>query len=463
MKRPSASFRRRQSGSTLLVALFASALIGVICAGLLVVTQANVGHSRRSFYNQTAGNLAESGIEIGLRALNAARSGSATAWDGWRTSGGNRTITVQATNLGVGATGQTIIAVLSPNSSQPQIAARGIVTLSDGVRVEEWSAVDTSARSLFSFGLLTRTSINMSGTSFADSWNSDPDSNPNTPSVQYPTGGTASSNAYVGCASSAQPSISLGNGGGIYGRAAVGASSASGVTMGWGAKIGPRNWNGNGQQIAIATNALVPNLVASFQNFSAPSGASLATSVSLVMDQTATLGANNATSSISMGSISLSGNSRLTIRGNVTLTLTSPSAISLFDSSRISLAQGASLTIYTSGGIHLRGDARMNCDNNPASNRLQIYGTGGNPSYQLYGSAAVYALVYAPNASLLLDGNAQWHGAAVVDRATLTGSSAFHQDEAIATTGPSDSLRVTAYRELPNATVRQPFAALLSP
>lgn len=460
--RPASPLRRR-SGSTLLVAMFAAALIGVICAGLLVATQDNLRYARRFFYNQTAGNLAESGIEVGLRALNAARNGSANAWNGWTTNSGNRTLTLAGSELGPGITGQTVIAVISPNSTQPQIAARSIVTLPDGATVEEWAQVDTSARNLFSFGLLTRTAINASGTSFIDSWNSDPDSNPGTPAVPYPTGGGGSSNAYVGCASTSQPSIRLGNGGGIYGRAAVGASSAAGVTMGWGARIGPRNWGGTGQMINIAPNAVVPNLVASFQTFTAPADATLGTGISLTLDQSTTLGADGTTRSVSLPSISLSGSSRLTVRGNVTLTLQSAgTALAVSGSSRLILAPGATLTLYTPGSIELVGDARVNCDNHPASHRLQIYGTGSG-SYRLYNSAAIYAIVYSPNSTMLLDGGANWHGAAVLDQITLTGSSAFHQDEALASTGPSDSLRVTAYRELPSATARAPFATLLRP
>jgi hypothetical protein len=453
----------RENGSTLLVALFVAALVGVICAGLLVATQDNLRYARRFFYNQTASNLAESGIELGLRALNASRSGSTTAWDGWSTNSGNRTLTLNATDLGPGITGQTFIAVLSPSSGQPQIAARSIVTLPEGAIVEEWAQVDTSGRSLFGLGLLTRTAINASGTSFVDSWNSDPDSNPNTAPVAYPAGGGAS-NAFVGCASTDQPSIRLGNGGGIYGRATVGASSVAGVTMGWGARIGPRNWGGNGQMLNIAPNAVVPNLAASFQTFSAPTDGSLGTSISLTLDQTSTLGADGTTRSISLPAISLSGNSRLTVRGNVTLTLQSAgTALSVGGSSRLILAPGATLTLYTPGSIELTGDARVNCDNSQATHRLQIYGTGNSAAYRLYNSAAIYALIYSPNASLLLDGNAQCYGAAVVDQVTLTGSSAFHQDEAVARTGPSDSLRVTAYRELATPTTRAPFAALLRP
>jgi len=456
--------RKHERGSTLLVALFAATLVGVICAGLLVATQDNLRYARRFFYNQTASNLAESGIEVGLRALNASRSGSATAWQGWTTTGGNRTLTLNASDLGPGVTGRTFVAVISPTSGQPQIATRSVVTLPDGAMVEEWAQVDTSGRSLFSLGLLTRTAINASGTSFIDSWNSDPDSNPNTAPVAYPTGGGGASNAFVGCASTNQPSIRLGNGGGIYGRATVGASSVAGVTMGWGARIGPRNWGGNGQMLNIAPNAVVPNLSASFQTFSAPTDASLGTSISLTLDRTSTLGADGTTRSISLPAISLSGNSRLTVRGNVTLTLQSAgTALSMAGSSRLILAPGATLTLYTPGSIELIGDARVNFDNSPASHRLQIFGTGNSASYRLYNSAAIYALAYAPNASLLLDGNAHWHGAAVVDQATLTGSSGFHQDEALARTGPSDSLRVTAYRELATPTARSPFAALLRP
>jgi hypothetical protein len=102
--------------------------------------------------------------------------------------------------------------------------------------------------------------------------------------------------------------------------------------------------------------------------------------------------------------------------------------------------------------------------NNPIN--LQIYGTapisGTKQDYQIAGNGALSAVVYAPNASVKINGNGDVMGSVVANDITVVGNALFHYDESLANFGGGNPYRVAQWTELTNAAARNAVSGLLS-
>src|SRR5690606_31737109 len=113
-----------------------------------------------------------------------------------------------------------------------------------------------------------------------------------------------------------------------------------------------------------------------------------------------------------IGSIGLSGQSLLRIVGPVVLHVTGN--ISVSGQAEIRVEEGASAVIYADSTVDIGGNGAMNATTIPAN--LLIYGT--NRVYQsikIAGNGELQAAVYAPNASMTINGNGEVSGAVVGD------------------------------------------------
>lgn len=457
-------------GSVLLAALIFVAVLGLSLTSFLVLSQQTVKISDRSVFLTAAHDLAETGLEHGLWAMNQSNSGSATAWSGWTINGADATRVFDGFAFSGGITGSVKVLVRNySGGSSPTIVARSRIGLNSGGQVETWLTIGIATRSLFSYGLLARNTITMSGGAFMDSWNSDPDNNDLTPAVGW-SSSVARDNARLATASSATPSISIGSAD-IYGTAAVGSSSTTALSMSWGGQIGPRGMAIAGSYNA-APGAITTNFSAAFETVDNPTGCTVRSAYQLPRSvsgppyylSTETIGSDGTTTKLQMDSLTVDGAATLTIRGDVTLFLP-PSVLTTLKvagSGRIVLASGASLKIYTPGNINVSG---AGITNPSAPKNLQIWSTRNGSSGQsiiLQGSGALNALIYAPDASLSLPGSTDFSGAAIVAGATLSGSGAYHFDEALLRFGSGGSLKIASYGELSTPTNRAPYATALN-
>lgn len=101
-------------------------------------------------------------------------------------------------------------------------------------------------------------------------------------------------------------------------------------------------------------------------------------------------------------------------------------------------------TIYVSGSVSLSGAGIISGTQNPAD--LTIILTSTATSVVLSGSAYFYGVVYAPKATLSISGASQFFGAFVGKTISLTGSGQIHRDENLKfnpSTGSSSSSRIS--------------------
>ena len=96
---------------------------------------------------------------------------------------------------------------------------------------------------------------------------------------------------------------------------------------------------------------------------------------------------------------------------------------------------------------------------------LIIYGTNTVPGGQqvtISGDAALAALAYTPNANATFSGNMEMFGAVVANNITISGSPAFHYDEALNDFfGNSNESTLTSWQEMVSAAEKAGLAAIL--
>jgi Tfp pilus assembly protein PilX len=460
---------RRQRGSILITALIFAAAIAIVIASILPLARNSRRLSNRLFYDFAAQDLAESGLEQGMWAINASYAGNSSAWSSWTTDTNNAWRKFSNFSYSGGNTGSVNVCVAGYAGSNPVVVAKAVITLQDGQSVEKWVKVTVKTRSLFAYGLLARNHITMSGGASFDSWKSDPDNDSSTAPVAY-SSSVALDNAGVASSSTDTPAISIGSAD-IYGKVAVGATSSAGLAMSWGGQVGPHGMPISGSY-NVAANALSTDFKANFETVTAPTGATVMSPYVLPRSvsgppyylSTESFGAAGATTILQMDSISISGAATLTIQGDVTIILP-PSAtttIGISGSGRIALASGASLKIYTPGSINISG---AGIANSGAPQSLQIWSTTNGASGQtisLSGSGAYSGIIYAPDAALSSSGGTNYYGAAIVGSATFSGSGAFHYDESLKNYGSSGSIGIDSYSELNTPADRSPYSSQLN-
>src|SRR3954471_13385313 len=123
-----------QRGSVLIVALLLCAVIGISLGSYIALGKSSMRLSNRSFYNTSAINLAETGVEEAVWCFNQATAGVAvaTAWNGWTIAGTNakRTFTDFSLSGNTTASVRVIAEKYNPTASdQPKVYAEATVTI----------------------------------------------------------------------------------------------------------------------------------------------------------------------------------------------------------------------------------------------------------------------------------------------------------------------------------------------
>jgi hypothetical protein len=464
---------RNQRGSLLIVAMLLCAVIGISLASYIKLARTSAVISNRALYNNGAMNLAETGLEESMYAINQMVADSSYTWSGWTNDGTASNSSAWRKWTGYtfdqGATGTVRVYVYNYTGiAAPKIIARSTITLSGstGAPIEKWIEVDLNKTSKFANGLVAKQTITFNGNNATvDSWNSDPDNNPATAAVKY-SAATMRDNGSVGSISVAVGVIGVNNAD-IFGYASTGGSA---VSVGSQGKVGPFG-TANG---VIAAGHTSTNFSASFDPVSPPTATYTAiasitgnTTLPQASDSPAADGYyyysanqinyNNAALSITAGK-------------KVILQLTNSSTgISIGGGSgAININAGAQLQIYTAGDISVAGNGVMNggttdlTANQPIN--FQIWGTKttGTQNIQIAGNGVLSGIIYAPQGSVKINGNGSVSGSIVANDITVVGNALFHYDESLANYGGGNPYRVALWQELTTASQRSLYTSLLN-
>ncbi len=448
-RRPSLP-RAAQKGSILIVSLILCAVIGISLGSYLSLSKSSLKLANRTFFNTSAINLAETGVEEALWCFNQATAGVAvdTAWNYWTRSGNLAKRTFTDFTLSGGATVEVRVLVRDYNpagSVQPKIWAEATVTLPTESRtLTKVVMVDLRRRSRFAMGLVAKNQITFNGnTAKVDSWNSqfNDDGTPRGAPVGYSVGVRHASGS-VGSTSVAVGSVAVNNAD-IFGFASVGGSSSSGISVG---SQGIISGNFSASGGTVDTTRIATDFTANFDDVADPTTAIDIGAVG------ATLGGVGVTATYRYsGAIT----SSFTVKGNITLILTGAGDVLKLNGGgdTLTLDTGASLTIYTAGNINLTGGGVVNPS--PTAISLQIYGTNATgQTIDIGGGAEFNGVIYAPNGSVKIHGTPDVKGSIVANNITVVGNAKFHYDEALGNWGGNNPFGIVKWVEITDQATR---------
>lgn len=489
----------RRRGGILLTAMILAFCLALALTGYLSMTKSMLRNANRNLYLTASLDLAETGLEQAMWALNAAASDNTDAWKDWTTEDGNAWR--RFADFGYIGNDTGYVNVYVSNYARPgaTIVTRSVITLADGQVIEKWVKARLKGRSLFEFGLVAREPFTAGGGNVFDSWISDPDGDPDTASVPY-SSGIARSNGSVATTSTATPAIELNGSAKVYGKVSVGTDTGASILYGalggaatgwnptsvnwkaglkqnWGSTVGVK---GDPSEY-LRQDYLITGFSATFEAITAPSDPAdfLVGSYTLSYNDAAknnayvnkeTLGQAGKSQTYMMNKLTVKADGKLTIAGDVTVVLP-PSGQTTFEiiqGGSLSLANGASLKIYTPGNIAVTGGASAGIVNNNATDSVQIWSTRASGStgqtINLAGSGAFRGVIYAPEAEFTIPGGTNFYGAAVVRKFTMSGSGSLHYDESLKNFagGGSAPVALASYQELTTAEDREDYVQALT-
>jgi hypothetical protein len=202
--RDAAASEEKTKGSITLVALCMTIVIGIALASHLALCSRSAQSSARALNQAKTAELAQTGLEEALWALNqntwtsSGPEGNTT----WSTIGANRTVTLNYVLRAPAASGQVVLTVdnyASSGPTWPSITSSTTLTLPSGESFTKTLQALTGPAPLFGNAIASAESyVSFLAGGTVDSWNSDPDNNPATPPVPYSfTAGNPSNYAAV--------------------------------------------------------------------------------------------------------------------------------------------------------------------------------------------------------------------------------------------------------------------------
>ncbi|MDQ8201654.1 hypothetical protein [Pelagicoccus sp. SDUM812003] len=442
-------------GSALLASVIIALVVGLWVASAIQSSLTEYKLSLRYLDMQKALNLAESGLEEGIRAYKASN------WTGWNShsNGYYKEESVVAQDWGLEG---TIKIFITKGSSSPQLAAEGTVTSTNGTTVSKQILVKFKRSSLFSNGLLSRRQIIMNGTGVTvDSYDSRLGDYTPAPSEanRFANGNVGSMMLH-----NEDPLLNQAN---IYGYISVAGEFDFEKSFHKKGILGPLGSPERFQD----PDRVTEDFYADLPPVEVPSYGS--------WDDVRDLngGASDINGPLTLGDpsdttpaeyqaerISLSGaGDVLTINGPVTLFVRRN--VSVSGNGAIRVTENGSLTLYSQESLSITGNGSLDGMQNETKKpeKFMIYNTTpteGGTSVDVAGNGKVYAVVYAPNSNIHLQGGGSSgtvHGSMVGWEITLSGGYAFHYDEALADLGGGGTMAIEHWRELKTDAERLPF------
>lgn len=444
-----------KAGSAMVAAIIVAVVIGLWMAAAMQSSFAEYKMSARYLAMQNALNLAESGLEEGVRAFNDG------TWSGWTEYSKGYFLSLAVPNSSGGGSGALKVFV-SKSATAPVLAAEGAVTGVDGRTLRRQIKVDLSSSSLYANGLLARRKVVMNGNGITvDSWDS---------RVGNYSSSTRNSNGNVASLSMESTDLCVDNGN-VYGFLSVGSSSfalgdllkKNGILGEWGDASGDQDPGRVTKDFYVDLPAVTVPDYSTWIDVATVNGGSSDVEGSL------TLGSSLASvpTSYYASSVKVSGNGEtLLVDGPVRLFVDGDVAVS--GKAKILISGSGSLELYTSGSIDLTGQSSgfglQNSSKKPEN--FMIYNlaaspaegaTSGSNEIKIAGNGGCFAVIYAPNSEIKVAGNGEIHGALVGYNITLNGGALFHYDEALADLGGGGGLNIDFWRELKAVGEQLPF------
>jgi hypothetical protein len=471
----------------MVVALIFAAILAIALTSYVKLSSGALRLANRSFYSNGAMNLVDLGLEQTLWSLNNTdwtrfSSPSAGVYQG-TFPGATSTFALSG-----GVRGQVKVWVDTNNVigtvPTPHAVAKATITLADGTTLVKMAEAYLQQRTFNSQPMVARTGISFTGNVYMDSWDSHSDTTTTADDVAYSTA-VHHAEAGIASASVAVASESLQNAD-IYGRAYVGTSDTSGISVGSGGRLAGSFSAGTG----IDYTRVTANFTASFPDIPAPTGnlnsiSAITGNKDLPVDPVhdlTTVKDGKTYYIYSVPSISLGGGDDLRVLAGynviINVTQATGTTVQTGGNSTITIKPTATLKLYTSGTVNIAGNGVLNGTdttgsppskpNNPID--FQLYGTrtaadaaiNGMQRIDIKGNGYLAAVVNAPNADVFVNGNGDTYGGIFSNKVTMVGNGNFHADESLARIRNTGLWGLTKWRELSSSADRATYATQLS-
>lgn len=439
--RTSIPLRTRNRGGTLFTTIVITAIIGLALAAYLTLTTNQNQLIVRSQVWNSALPVAEAGLEEALTHCYWNFPTNMTT-EGWYQYNGEYLKANLVGDGGLGGPGRrwgtlkengyfrVTITSNTPMSFTVTSAGHFPMPGADGF-VKRTICVGATNLPVFLGPMVLRDKVDMNGNNvLTDSYDST-DENKSTLGKYDPA--KAGDNGDIACLSGLKNSFGVGNAN-IWGRVLTGPAGV--VEVGPGGAVGSVAWH-QGGNAGIQTgwwqtdlNYSMPEIPAPFAS-AAPPGSGL-------------VGTNSYANVLGNGNYMLTKLEADTIvTGNAVLYVTGD--IKFATDEKLVIAPGASLKLYcgSSGAVFGIID---NQNVNPAT--FMYLGLPSNKTIDLQGQDGIVGCIYAPDASLTLNGHSTLHGSIVASGAKLNGNAAIHYDESLRKVLPRRGFIITAWNEL---------------
>lgn len=452
----------RQRGSFLIVALVLCAVIGVSLVSYYKLAANALKGATRTFLSASNLNIAESGIEQAMACFYTQSTGvaSATAWTGWTLSGSTAKRKFTGFTPAPNATGEVRVYVnnYTNTGGTPVMVAQSIVTPPDGPPISKFIEVTLRNRSLWSNGIVAKTSITGDSNLKVDSWKSDTTS----PPTLYSTT-VRRANGPIGVVASGAGALNVGDNPSIYGVANTGGGNVSKT----GAAKLTNSLTGTGWSSTLERH----DFAFTFPTITVPTPTIVN---AITANVTATITFPRSTDAMnSDGKYYYNWGSFVNNYAAKTMTISAPCVFlmtshaattnSITTSSSATWTYGnatATIEIYTSGSVYFDSGASFFANGVPS--RCMIYFTAPSGSqFHTGGGGTWSACIYGPETAFNLDSGGDFRGAVIMKTCQLRGGVNFHYDETLAGLGSGTGVAVARWRELQNADERDDYIAFL--
>jgi hypothetical protein len=459
-------------GSVLIVALMFAAIIAISLTSYLKLSLSAGTLANRGFYMNAAQNLVDAGFERTIWALNDAKANPAPA--NWVDRAGFTQISSTEYRgtfptdqpyyiLSGNVKGQVKVWALYDTTTKVWHAvAKAIVTLGDGTTLDKTAECYLQQRSYSDGGMISKHGMSFNGNVRIDSWISRPSA---TLDVPYTTA-VALSNAQI-----ASPALIAAANADIYGYVAIGTDTitSTGLTVGASGRVADLTKQGSTYNNYIDPARVTFDFNGSFPEVDLPSSSGTVLSAITTSQTFSSNGTYTAPSMTLAGAADA-----LRVTSNSTVTVIFTGNVTMSGSSQIIVDPGSKLTIYAGGDFQMTGSSGIlngtsSVPNNPDCFTLlgtrtdaQINAGSLMQNWILRGGSSLSCTVYAPNANVDVDGNADVYGSLVGNTVDMVGTGNFHQDESLRANRTSGLWGLMKWRELSTASQRAVYASQLA-
>ncbi len=452
---PAIATSRKTRASVTLVTLCLMTALAIALGSYIALCSRSAQLSTRTISSDQSLQLAQTGLEEALWALNQnswASSGPASNTV-WSTSGANRTVTLTYTLPSPHGTGQVVLTIAdyaSTGPTWPTITSAATLTLPSGETFTKTLQAATGPAPLFANAIASSDSyVSFTDRGTVDSWNSDPDNDSSTAMVPYSfaVGNASNYNAVI-----AGRTDNAGTYGVILTNATVNgyvttfglpiSYSTSGSPM---AKVvGPLTATGtNVDPTRLGKSAFVPTTSVFTVSLPATSGPYYGGVVATVVNLVTKLLSVPTFDTFKTGSggldvdalnpVTITRPIKIIVDGDLKI---EPATLFLpLLRGKITISGAGSLQLFVSGDVIIDGDGFDNQTNQAKNLAIYCTGTGTSPSISYLSDKPFCGVIYAENRAIDIQQNGPFYGALLSRQSIRFRGSAtnptFHYDAAL--------------------------------